>query len=86
MAAFRVKASAMRHRDAQNVADADDLAERLHLRDLQGDSRVACLACQHLAGRAATGWRCGNAQEAGVAQDLSGAVVVSPQRCKGFAE
>ena len=34
-----------------DATDADDLAERLHLRDLQGDDRRLCLECAHLAGR-----------------------------------
>jgi hypothetical protein len=31
-----------------NVTDADDLAERLHLRDVQGDDRGMCLECERL--------------------------------------
>jgi len=68
-----------------NATDADDLAERLHLRDVQGDGRVLCLECLHLAGRAAAGWRCGNTHTAGIAPDLPAAMVALPQRCKGFS-
>lgn len=31
-----------------NATDADDLAERLHLRDVQGDDRGMCLECSRL--------------------------------------
>jgi hypothetical protein len=31
-----------------NATDADDLAERLHLRDVQGDDRGMCLECARL--------------------------------------
>jgi hypothetical protein len=31
-----------------NATDADDLAERLHLRDVQGDDRGMCLECERL--------------------------------------
>lgn len=63
--------------------DADDLAERLHLRDVQGDDRRLCLECLHLTGRAGT-WRCGNARAAGVGADLPAVIVALPQRCPGF--
>jgi hypothetical protein len=62
-----------------NAIDADDLAERLHLRDVQSDDRVLCLECKHLAGR-----RCGNANAAGVGRDLPTAMVMQLQRCPGF--
>ena len=64
-----------------NATDADDLAERLHLRDLQGDDRWLCLECRHLAGR-----RCLNAGAAGVARDLPAEMVMQLQHCPGFAE
>lgn len=66
-----------------NVSDADDLAERLHLRDLQCDARALCLECKHLASRAPN-WRCLNARSAGVAADLPRDLVMQPQRCPGF--
>jgi hypothetical protein len=66
------------------ASDADDLAERLHLRDVQADDRRLCLECRHLAGRSGT-WRCGNHRAAGLAlpevgRDLAGLL----QRCAGF--
>jgi TubC N-terminal docking domain len=67
-----------------DATDADDLAERLHLRDLQSDDRRLCLECAHLAGRTHGSWRCGNAREAGVGIDLPSALVTLPQRCSGF--
>lgn len=67
-----------------NAADADDLAERLHLRDVQGDDRHLCLECRHLAGRSGA-WRCGNARAAGVGVALPEALAALPQRCPGFA-
>lgn len=68
-----------------NATDADDLAERLHLRDVQADDRVLCVECRHLAGRAGA-WRCGNARAADVGRDLPAALVTLPQRCPGFVE
>jgi hypothetical protein len=67
-----------------NATDADDLAERLHLRDVQGDDRRLCIECAYLAGRAASGWRCGNARAAGVASDLPADLATMAQRCAGF--
>ena len=68
-----------------DATDADDLAERLHLRDVQSDERVLCLECAHLAGHAAGRWRCGNACAAGVAPELPEALAMRLQRCPGFA-
>lgn len=68
-----------------DATDADDLAERLHLRDLQADDRRLCLECRHLAGRAGT-WRCGNHHAAGVGRELPRAMVTLAGRCPGFAE
>ncbi len=62
-----------------NATDADDLAERLHLRDMQDDDRHLCLECRHLAGR-----RCCNLGVAGVGRDLPGETVFMLQRCPGF--
>jgi hypothetical protein len=39
-----------------NATDADDLAERLHLRDVDGDDRRTCIECGHLQ----RGSRCGS--------------------------
>lgn len=62
--------------------DADDMAERLHLRDVDADERVVCLECSHF-------WpgRCGNPALAGlmgaeIGRDLAALL----QRCGGFKE
>ena len=44
-----------------NATDADDLAERLHLRDVQGDDRACCVECRHY-----RPGRCGNPMAAGL--------------------
>lgn len=67
-----------------DASDADDLAERLHLRDVLDDDRVLCVECGHLAGRVGA-WRCGNHQAAGVGPDLPGDLAATMQRCPGFA-
>jgi hypothetical protein len=64
------------------ATDADDLAERLHLRDLQGDDRRLCLECAHLVER--NGRRCGNARAASVGRDLPADLATLLQRCHGF--
>jgi hypothetical protein len=64
--------------------EAEALAERLVKRDRGGDERRMCIECRHLAGRAAAGWRCGNARTAHVARDLPAVLVDLPQRCPGF--
>jgi hypothetical protein len=61
-------------------ADADDLAERLTLRDRSGDDRVSCTDCQHY-----RPGRCRNHRRAGLhsaelGRDLAGLL----QRCPGF--
>lgn len=66
-----------------DATDADDLAERLHLRDVQGDDRAICVECRNLAGRSGA-WHCGNHQAAGVGRDLPQALVTTMQRCAGF--
>jgi len=66
--------------------DADDLAARSHLLDVQAEGRALCLTCRHLAGAVATGWRCGNHRAAGVARDLAPELVTRAQRCPGFSE
>lgn len=68
-----------------NTTDADDLAERLHLRDLQGDERGLCVECRHLAGQAGA-WRCGNGGAVDAGRDLPAVLVTQLQRCAGFAE
>ena len=66
-----------------NATDADDLAERLHLRDVQGDDRALCVECRQLGGRAGA-WHCGNHHAADVGRDLPAALVTTMQRCAGF--
>ena len=65
------------------ATDADDIAERLHLRDVQADDRAMCVECRYLAGRP-DAWRCTNARAAGVGTELPAALVTLPQRCAGF--
>jgi hypothetical protein len=65
--------------------DAEDVAERLHLLDVQSEGRVLCLVCTHLSGTVGTGWRCGNHRAAGMPRELAAEVVTLPQRCPGFA-
>lgn len=67
-----------------SATDADDLAERLHLRDVQADDRRLCLECRHLTGRTSV-WRCGNHKSADVGRDLPAQLVTTMQRCPGFA-
>ena len=62
-----------------DVEDADDIAERLHLRDVDGDKRVVCLECSHY-----RPGRCGNylgaeLQSAEVGRDLAARL----QHCPG---
>lgn len=66
-----------------NATDADDIAERLHLRDVHGDDRVLCVECVHLSGRAGA-WHCGNHRAADVGRDLPAALTTTMQRCAGF--
>src|SRR5574337_1514264 len=69
-----------------NGADADDLAERQHLLDVQAEGRTLCVTCTHLAGHATAGWRCRQHRDAGVAAELPAALVTLPQRCAAFRE
>jgi hypothetical protein len=59
--------------------DADDLAERLTLRDREGDGRRLCIECLHL-----KAWRCGNHAAADVAPELGRSLATLLQRCAGF--
>jgi hypothetical protein len=61
--------------------DADDLAERLQLRDVELDDRRCCFECTHLA----SGQRCRNTSGAGITSPhvgLQGAVML--RRCPGY--
>lgn len=67
--------------------EAERLADKLVLRDREGDDRRLCLECSHLHG--AGRWRCGNWQRAAVAIQLKDAyipadLVLALQRCPGF--
>lgn len=67
-----------------SASDAEDLAERLHLAEHDGDDRRPCLACRHLAG-SVQGWVCRNRVAAGLNRaELAHALVTLPQRCTGF--
>lgn len=69
------------------LADAEQQADRLLIRDRDRDDRSLCLECAHLHG--AGHWRCGNRHRAEVATQLKdahlpGALVLTLQRCPGF--
>jgi tubulysin polyketide synthase-like protein len=62
------------------ATDADDLAERLHLRDVELDSRTMCVECSHFRTQ-----RCGNHVSAGLASaDVGRDFVSRLQRCSAF--
>jgi hypothetical protein len=82
IARFQARVAAFRRRGFTE-RDADDLAERSHLLDVQAEGRALCLTCQNLSGAVATGWRCGNHRAAGVARDLAPELVTMAQRCPG---
>ncbi len=78
---FQARAAALRQRGLTGH-DADDLAERLTLRDRQQDERVACVECSHY-----RPGRCGNHRRAGIsAPDVGSDMAVLLQRCPGFLE
>lgn len=65
------------------LEDGERLADKLVIRDREGDDRRLCLECAHLHG--AGRWRCGNWQAASVArQGLARDLVLILQRCSGF--
>lgn len=66
-------------RSGFDAADADDLAERLHLRDVQADDRSCCIECKHY-----RPGRCGNSQAAGLQSSAVGRDLAAMlQRCPG---
>lgn len=63
-----------------DATDADDLAERLVLRDRTGDDRTMCCECSHY-----RPGRCGNHRHAGLqASGVGRDLAVMLQRCPGF--
>lgn len=62
-------------------ADADDLGERLHLRDVRDDDRHACVECSHLIGSVATGFRCKAHRDSGVGPEVPRTLLATLQRC-----
>ena len=63
-----------------NATDADDLAERLTLRDRDADERVICVECSHY-----RPGRCGNHRSALMTTaDIGRDLAVMLQRCPGF--
>ena len=72
-----------------NLSAAEALADKLVIRDREGDDRRLCLECEHLSGFARTSRRCGNWQAAGIAlrphdTQLPAELVLQLQRCDGF--
>ena len=66
-----------------SLADAERTADRLVIRDREGDDRRLCLECSHLQGHGRR--RCGNWQAADVAREaLAPELVTMLQRCSGF--
>jgi hypothetical protein len=71
------------------VAFAERLADKLVIRDREGDDRRICLECQHLGGYASASWRCGAWQRAAMATRAADARLASDEvatfrRCDGF--
>ena len=80
IARFQARAGLVR-RHAFTTQDAEDLAELLHLRDVQADHRVLCVECEHY-----RPGRCGNRRAAGLQEsDVSRDLATRLQRCSGFA-
>jgi hypothetical protein len=80
IARFQARAASVQ-RHGHGEQDAEDLAERLHLRDVDGDDRVLCVECSHYRRD-----RCGNYRAAGLMPpDLARVTTVMLQRCPGFA-
>ena len=82
IARFQARTVAIQRRGFTEL-DAQDLAERLHLRDVHCDYRHLCLECEHLAGRAGA-WRCGNHKAADVGRELPRDLAAMFQNCAGF--
>lgn len=79
VAAFTTRVTLFMRRGV-SVTDADDLAERLTLRDRDGDGRHACIECSHY-----RPGRCGNHRRSGLhTAELGRDLAVRLQRCDGF--
>jgi len=66
-----------------SLADAESEADRLAIRDREGDDRRLCLECTHLHGM--DRWRCGTWQVPGVSrQEVARDLVLMLHRCGGF--
>lgn len=65
------------------VQDAEKQADRLMVRDREGDDRRLCLECAHLHGVGP--WHCGNWRQSGMAQGGTPRDTVALlQRCRGY--
>lgn len=60
---------------------AENLADRLLVRDREGDDRRMCIECRHCT----SGRSCGRARAAGLSHQELGALAVRLQRCPAFA-
>ena len=79
MAAFTARHARLLRAGHGNV-DAEDLAERLTLRDRDADERRLCIECKHY-----RPGRCGNHRRAGLqAPDVGRDLATLLQRCPGF--
>lgn len=83
IARFLARVASIRRRGFTEQ-DAEDLAERVHLLDVQAEGRRLCLTCWHLAGSTATGWSCGNHEAADMPRELAPELVTTAQCCPGF--
>jgi len=80
IAQFQARAAALRRRGIAGD-DADDLAERLTLRDRERDTRVLCAECSHY-----RPGRCGNHKAAGLlSMEVGRDMAARLQRCPGFS-
>ena len=67
-----------------NRSEAETLADKLVIRDREGDDRRLCLECAHV--RYAAQWRCNQWRRAGLgAPGVPADLVRQPQRCDVFS-
>lgn len=75
---FEARAQLLQRRGISEQ-EAEDLAERLTLRDREGDDRALCLECRHY-----RNGRCGNQGRAGLGSaDVGRTFTATLQRCPG---